>query len=150
MNPYNVYSYPFSGSSFPNSGSSCPSNGSSYPSSGSLYLGGGPLDQRIPTYHPTPGAPSGPINTPWQAGTQHWSQPGLTAAGPPGGHCFNLPGGHTRLQTLEALCGSDMDSWADLVMHRGREVSLRGYASHTGPGRTLSYRQTGGHTNLTT
>ena len=55
---------------------------------------------------------------------------------PPGGHYFNLPGvpGHTRLQTLEARGGSDMDSWVDLIMHRGREVSLRGYAGRTGPG----------------
>jgi len=99
MNPCGVYSFPFSGSSFPNSGSLCLSNGSSYhssgssyPSSGSLYLDGGPPSQRIPTYHPNPGAPSRPINILWQTATQHWSQLGLTAPEPPGGHYFSLPG----------------------------------------------------------
>jgi hypothetical protein len=68
---------------------------------------------------------------------QHWSQPRLTGPEPSGvtALVYQVVLDHMRhLQTLEARGGLDMDSLVDIIMHRGREVSLRGYASRTGPG----------------
>ena len=95
MNLYNSQPYPFTGPSFQSSGTPYPRyppSGSFSASGGSVYYAG-PQGQQIPTYQPTPGAVSQPVNIPWQLGTQHWSQSGLTGPEPRGGIYFNYVGG---------------------------------------------------------